>query len=253
VLGAVTDRIRALAEIDIREERFSSFTGGTGTSKIIELTKVADTGCLDDSSAPPATSFDVSAGFLAEDRCLSVGAALSVAEFPAARFLAFVDTASFRSFSVNVSKESIPLKKRVVDVRIAPSFTMIPARCFRNLGLGGAEHRTGSTIPFSVGACNEFHLRIDFTSHVLLTCRALVVLVGLAELTAGVSGGVAGSGIPIVLVTGIILDGLMHGLCKKSGEVDQSVVGLSVRKSSQQFVFANPGVGHLLNCSDEIR
>jgi hypothetical protein len=107
MLSAVTDRVRALAKVDVGEEGFSSFTGSTGTSKIVKLTKVADTGCLDHTTAPPATSFDVSAGLLSKYWRSSVGAAFTVAQFPATSFLSFVNTASFRTLSVNVSKESI--------------------------------------------------------------------------------------------------------------------------------------------------
>jgi hypothetical protein len=107
VLSAVTDGVRTLAEVDVREERLSSFAGSTGTSKIVKLTKIADTGRLDHTTAPPATSFDVSAGLLSKDWRSSIRAAFTIAKFPATSFLSFVNTTSFRTLSVNVSKESI--------------------------------------------------------------------------------------------------------------------------------------------------
>jgi hypothetical protein len=107
VLSAVTDGVRTLAEVDVREERLSSFAGSTGTSKVVELTKVADTGRFDNTTAPPATTIDVSASLLSKDWRSSVGAACTTALFPATSFLSFVNTASFRTLSVNVSKESI--------------------------------------------------------------------------------------------------------------------------------------------------
>jgi len=79
VFCAVTDGVRALAEVDVREEGLSSFASSTGTSKVVQLTKVADTSCLDNTTAPPATSFDVSAGLLSKDWRSSVGAAFTIA------------------------------------------------------------------------------------------------------------------------------------------------------------------------------
>jgi hypothetical protein len=75
MLNAVTDRVRALAEVNVREEGLSSFTGSTSSGEVVQLTEIADTGCLDDTTSPPATSFDVGTGGLSKDRCLSVRAA----------------------------------------------------------------------------------------------------------------------------------------------------------------------------------
>jgi len=88
---AVANLVGRAAKVDVGEQGGATFPGSAGASEIIELTEVADTGCLDDTSAPPAATFHVGTCFLAKIRRCCVGAARTVTLFPTARLLALVD------------------------------------------------------------------------------------------------------------------------------------------------------------------
>ena len=53
--------------------------------------------------------------------------------------------------------------------------------------LGTAHQRPGGTPPFGVSHRRDFHIRIDGTFHVRFFLGAVIVLVGLAQLAAGVA------------------------------------------------------------------
>ena len=67
--------------------------------------------------------------------------------------------------------------------------------------------------PFGICGGLDLHVGVDWTFHVSLFCRALVVLVALAKLSTGVADGIDTiDKVPAVFVTCIVLDGLLHAL-----------------------------------------
>ena len=85
---SAADDLGVGAEVDLRVEGRLAAGLRLGAKEVVELSKVAHAGRLDDAASPPAAAFDVSAG-LAADGEVGVGRILtaSLTALPAARAL----------------------------------------------------------------------------------------------------------------------------------------------------------------------
>jgi hypothetical protein len=97
ILCARADVIRAFAEVNFGEKGRPSLTLGSGSGVVVQLTEIADTRGLNDTTSPPAAPLHVGTGLLAELRGRLVRATglrtSSAIVGPAAGPLTFVDTA----------------------------------------------------------------------------------------------------------------------------------------------------------------
>lgn len=103
-------------------------------------------------------------------------------------------------------------------------------------------------IPSSMCSSSNLHFRIDRTLHVFLAGWTIVILIALAQLTTGIRQRVPiVHQVPVILIAGIVQNGLLQALRQKRRQIDQSVLPAQIHVRLAQIEGL---VGHAVVCHD---
>eukprot|EP00955_Chlamydomonas_euryale_P086659 364233-Chlamydomonas_euryale.AAC.10 len=198
------DGLRVAAEVNVGEERGTALSRCARAQKVVELAKVADACGLDDATAPEAAALHISAR-VATKRGRRIVWAAARARLPHAVLLALVVCA--RAACLHVAQV---LVKRHVHIAllvwVAPAAAVVPPRRLGHLGARRAEECGRGAVPLCVR--RGTHLKVG---------------VHLALLPARIGRGVARRLVPVVLVTRVVLDRLLHALRQERRHADEAI------------------------------
>jgi len=263
----LTDRLGILAEIDVWVEHTAALVVPTPAQVVVELAEVADAGGLDDTPAPPAAPLDIGAACAVEHRSRRVRAASSATPVPSSSFDTFVVAArpTFRDIAVVLQKSLVVhhIRKRcfiaIATLLWAPGAPPVPLIRLGHNRLGCTEELRGCTIPYSLSVGTQHHVGVRVACHFpssfgIILRRALVILVGLPTLSTGIacSVGLASELLrhsrvaPVVLVTSVVHDRLLHALAKEASEIDEAILEVVALTYKQRLV-ADAGLCHDLD------